>query len=117
MADQDKVFDCQSCGACCVSDFDAPDYVYVSDEESDLLCKKRFAAWIYEERTYGKPALSMRTRRDEQSNCRCIALQGTVGEQVSCAIYDLRPEGCRKFEPGSAVCETARRIAFGVSDR
>ena len=28
---------------------------------------------------------------------RCIALQGEVGKQVACAIYELRPSTCREF--------------------
>jgi len=28
---------------------------------------------------------------------RCVALCGTVGEAVSCSIYDQRPSPCREF--------------------
>jgi len=28
---------------------------------------------------------------------RCIALSGTVGEQVACTIYENRPTPCREF--------------------
>ena len=46
---------------------------------------------------------------------RCIALRGNIGEAVSCAIYELRPEACREFAPLAAVgcgdeaCTEARR--------
>lgn len=28
---------------------------------------------------------------------RCVALSGTVGEQVACSIYENRPTPCREF--------------------
>jgi hypothetical protein len=30
---------------------------------------------------------------------RCIALQGGIGEKVSCAIYERRASVCRDFQP------------------
>jgi hypothetical protein len=32
-----------------------------------------------------------------QKNPRCIALSGTLGEQVACTIYEQRPTPCREF--------------------
>lgn len=46
---------------------------------------------------------------------RCMALRGTVGKAVSCAIYEHRPSPCREFAPLAAVgvgdlaCTDARR--------
>ncbi|KAB2962536.1 YkgJ family cysteine cluster protein [Zoogloea sp.] len=39
---------------------------------------------------------------------RCVALQGRVGESVSCAVYDQRPDTCRSVEAGDAQCLKAR---------
>lgn len=110
-------FDCLSCGACCVSDFEAPDYVLLLPPEVDRLVAEDKKAMIFEDREFGEPMYSMRTQSDSCGNCRCVALGGTVGEQVSCTIYGIRPQVCRDFEPGSEVCKTARQIMFGVSDR
>ncbi len=33
-----------------------------------------------------------------QKSPRCIALSGTLGEQVACTIYEQRPTPCREFE-------------------
>jgi Fe-S-cluster containining protein len=47
---------------------------------------------------------------------RCLALRGTVGVEVSCAIYQNRPTPCRAFAPdagigrGDASCGDARRL-------
>lgn len=54
-----------------------------------------------------------------QKKPRCIALQGVVGESVSCEIYALRSSVCRNFkmswEQGEAhdLCDKAR-IAWGL---
>lgn len=39
---------------------------------------------------------------------RCAALTGTVGEQVGCSIYALRPAPCHALEEGSDACHRAR---------
>lgn len=39
---------------------------------------------------------------------RCDALQGSVGDQVSCAIYADRPQVCRDCAPGDDACTIAR---------
>ncbi len=50
---------------------------------------------------------------------RCVALQGTVGEQVFCGIYSHRPSVCRNFsvawENGESneLCDKAR-LSWGM---
>jgi hypothetical protein len=44
---------------------------------------------------------------------RCSALDGEVGVQTSCAIYNDRPEVCRSCLPGDAECNIARE-RFGL---
>ncbi|MDE2118366.1 MAG: YkgJ family cysteine cluster protein [Betaproteobacteria bacterium] len=44
---------------------------------------------------------------------RCIALQGEIGRQVACAIYELRPSPCREFnvlEQDGTPNERCRRL-------
>lgn len=47
---------------------------------------------------------------------RCVALSGTIGQSVSCAIYQRRPSPCRAFAPeaaagvGDIACANARRL-------
>jgi len=45
---------------------------------------------------------------------RCSALDGDVGLQTSCAVYDVRPEVCRSCLPGDAACNMARQ-RFGLA--
>jgi len=101
-------FDCQTCGACCCNPQDNRaegfrDYVEI-DKSSKLL---------------KKPALLQRytvVNGDRRRHLkligpeeRCAALLGALGRRVSCAIYELRPRGCRQVEAGSAECLRDRR--------
>jgi Fe-S-cluster containining protein len=54
---------------------------------------------------------SVLTKVDPAGHCVCVALRGTVGNRVSCAIYERRPNECRKLDAGSAACLKARRQA------
>lgn len=39
---------------------------------------------------------------------RCVALSGTVGEQVACTVYAQRPSACKEVEAGDDKCNRAR---------
>lgn len=41
---------------------------------------------------------------------RCGALDVSVPGKYPCAIYEVRPGGCREVEPGSPCCLEARRL-------
>jgi Fe-S-cluster containining protein len=61
-------------------------------------------------RTDNKALLGTRNR-DGTTHPVCVALQGRIGGQCQCAIYDLRPHNCRTFEVGSSLCRIARAEA------
>jgi len=42
---------------------------------------------------------------------RCIALRGSIGRQVRCSIYDVRPRPCRRVQAGDPSCLRARADA------
>jgi uncharacterized protein len=42
---------------------------------------------------------------------RCVALQGRIGEAVSCGIYEQRPSPCRDFQPFDADGEPEPRCS------
>ena len=42
-----------------------------------------------------------------QKNPRCIALEGSIGEQVSCGMY-LRSSSCKEVQIADAQCNKAR---------
>lgn len=56
---------------------------------------------------------------DTPSAPRCVALNGQVGKDASCSIYENRPSPCRKFEASYTYglkeprCDEAR-ATFGM---
>lgn len=105
----DPVFDCQSCGACCCNPLENRaagyfEYVQVHErdalsepEHSDLRARLTF--------TNDKGEVHLLLTPHEQ---RCVALKGSLGRNVRCEIYDLRPTGCRRLEAGSERCRQYR---------
>ena len=43
-----------------------------------------------------------------QKNPRCVALEGKIGEQVSCGMYELRSSSCKEVQIAGAQCNKAR---------
>ncbi len=91
--------DCQACGACCSYSHEWPRFSTESDEDLDLLPAQFVSADQSGMRCDGE---------------RCSALSGTIGKQVSCVIYGLRPDVCRTCLPGDDACTMARK-AFGLA--
>jgi Fe-S-cluster containining protein len=96
------VYDCVTCGACCVN----PDenrregftsYVEVQPGggllERDAL-RKRYV--VHDEA--GVPHLRL------LPDGRCAALLGKLGKQVRCDVYAYRPKGCRLVDAGGKRC-------------
>jgi Fe-S-cluster containining protein len=98
--------DCRTCGACCCNrdanrDEGLDDYVEVTSRDAlflvpDLL--ERYAVRNAKHEWHLKLTNSQ----------RCVALEGQLGRRVSCAIYALRPSGCRRVQPGTPECLEAR---------
>jgi uncharacterized protein len=87
---------CQQCGACCAS-FRVSFYWAEAAERGlpDELLEKLNAHLA-------------NLKGTNQPQPRCHALQGEVGENVTCVAYSQRPSPCREVEPGDAKCNTAR---------
>jgi Fe-S-cluster containining protein len=101
-------YDCQACGACCCNSNENRaekyiDYVEVPKRarlsNEPVLLRKLTVLNAQGER-------HMKLVGREQ---RCVALEGELGDFVSCSIYLLRPPGCRAVEPGSPECRRDRR--------
>ena len=103
-----SLLDCQTCGACCRNTqknlrLGHRGYVEVLPSDALFRDKTRLAALTVLDEA------GVHQMRLEGADQHCVALTGTVGERVSCAIYALRPEGCRLVTPGDEECLTARR--------
>ena len=88
--------ECQRCGACCA-------HYRVSFYWAEAWSRGLPDSIV--EKVNAQMACMAGTNRVDP---RCIALHGTVGEQVRCSVYDLRPEPCREVLPGDEKCAVAR---------
>ncbi len=79
---------CLSCGACCAS-FRVSFYWGEADPAQE--------AGPPLELTDPLPPFHRCMKGTNQSQPRCIALQGQVGKQATCAIYARRPSPCHEF--------------------
>jgi hypothetical protein len=86
--------DCQKCGACCRSAYDA---VFVSSREPIVRLRPELVR------------SSARPLELERAGDRCAALAGPVDGPYRCEAYPLRPRTCRDFERGGRHCLDARR--------
>jgi hypothetical protein len=97
---------CLKCGACCAA-------FRVSFHWSEVLSESHQVP--AELTTNITPHLNAMKGTD-QVGPHCIALSGTVGDHVSCQIYERRPSTCRNFKASyengmnSPHCDRARSI-------
>lgn len=85
---------CMSCGACCA-------YFRVSFY---------WAEGIDMPDHYTEPVTAVYScmAGTNQQNPRCIALEGEVGKQVSCGMYEQRSSSCKEVQIADAQCNKAR---------
>ena len=101
--------DCRSCGACCGPPYVADTYITLTPADVNDLSPAERRRFVRGKR---RPALVTEMTQD---GVVCAALRGRVGTRVTCAIYERRPEVCRRFEPGSRACLAMRRDV-GIPD-
>ncbi len=78
---------CMRCGACCIG-YRASFYWAEGDDATE--------GGVPVHLTVRADAFRRAMRRDRRR--RCVALRGTPGRRVFCAIYGRRPSVCRSFE-------------------
>jgi Fe-S-cluster containining protein len=100
--------DCQACGACCCNSAanKAEDYLdYVEVKARDVLSKRPgLVRHLCVLNQHGETHLKLVGKEQ-----RCIALLGTLGQSVNCAIYEVRPRPCRVVEKDSKECHERRK--------
>lgn len=112
---------CTSCGACCSA---VTLVVDVTPGEAARLNQKRRVTLPLIDRlspierlteamtgcyTSMFGGLTTQVMKSNKVTGRCVALRGRVGQAVSCAVYALRPESCRSFQPGNSECNRLRQ--------
>jgi len=98
--------DCRRCGACCTNPDDnaregRSDYVPV-EPGARLLSRRDLVRKFVTQDAAGSPHLRL------TADGRCSALRGAVGRKLACEIYHLRPNACRRVQPGDSNCLRAR---------
>lgn len=101
------MLECQRCGACC-----ALYRVSFYWAEADDAPGGQVPAGL----TQALPPLERCMRGTASQPVRCVALQGEVGREVACGIYDQRPSPCRAVQAGDAQCRKAR-AHWGLDER
>ena len=106
--------DCRSCGACCVANGDGGDvlahgYADLSSENVERMTphvrRQLHTLFIGAEMRY-----ATRAKHLASGDVGCQYLRGTPGQRCSCSIYENRPDICRRFPVGGAVCREARLV-------
>jgi Fe-S-cluster containining protein len=94
---------CQACGACCAS--------FRVDFHPAELAGGTYAWGAGGPREMVLPVTPaiVRMAGTDAAAPRCVALAGTVGEFVACAIYAARPSPCREFDTSHEACARARQ--------
>lgn len=90
---------CLECGACCAI-FRVSFYWAEADA--------RMSGRVPEELVTKISPHYVAMRGTDVKQPRCVALEGSIGERVSCAIYENRSSACRQFAAGDARCNQAR---------
>ena len=105
-------YDCQSCGACCLSPWEAEGYVRLHDLDVERLRGTGLSILLEEQPGWDEQPeelVRLSTQLDKQGRRACVALAGCAGRSCACSIYDQRPDPCRRFEVGSLLCRQARQ--------
>ena len=104
--EDEPIPDCMTCGACCAS------FVWVAVASDNTISSEDCWDITRKDKNDDEYTVDRYVKRKE-TDFSCTALEGTVGENVSCGVYEERPRMCRKFEAGSDRCHAVRR-AYGI---
>ena len=114
MREQVTAADCQSCGACCWAPRDDGDGIAsVEPPEAATMGRRVVRLHVVEQHGHAMTRSVWKQQRSGPVAGRealvCSALRGSLMSRVSCGVYDVRPQVCRGYQPGSRRCLEARR--------
>lgn len=90
---------CLTCGACCAS-YRVAFYWAETDAAPGGI--------VPVELTNSRDPVTRCMKGTDRRHPRCIALDGEVGQAVSCRIYPRRPSPCHEEQAGDEFCRRAR---------
>lgn len=110
--------DCRKCGICCVSLTWSDTYVNLTPKDEDKLGKRYVRLYVINSEIRTRPTLNKAGPLKGAEDCRCVSLRGSIGNQVSCSIYEKRPDICKKaLNPGDRQCIEVRRMFKDMLER
>jgi Fe-S-cluster containining protein len=114
--DGEPTYDCQQCGACCISIFGSfHGYAALLPAEAETIRRLGLPVLERTSRVTRRTTLHLGTavidRPTGEQERVCVAFTGTIGGSCGCSIYTDRPISCRALEPGSFSCQCARQVA------
>lgn len=104
-SENEPIPDCMTCGACCAS------FVCVDVNPGNPIASKD--CWEITKRGKRSEFTVDRFIKRKEEDFSCVALEGEIGREVNCRVYEHRPRMCRLFEAGSDRCHAVRR-AYGL---
>jgi Fe-S-cluster containining protein len=103
--------DCLTCGICCIALEDQGEYANVTEKDKTQLGKRFVRLHVVQDAVKTKWRVQRSGPLKGVSACACVALRGSLMHQVSCSVYSVRPEVCRKaVKPGDRTCLQVRRM-------
>lgn len=121
-----EVFDCTSCGVCCVSLYGNEVFCDITEEDYNNLPKSfrrhcgffstlQLLSGLFPPGVIGALKTRWRKQRSGPAKdfeiCTCEALRGSLLRKVRCAIYDCRPQCCHTaVKPGDTSCRSMREL-------
>ncbi|MBX3227845.1 MAG: YkgJ family cysteine cluster protein [Labilithrix sp.] len=93
--------DCVECGRCC---HHGPRTVSLLEADERRMGERLLPIYTDLE---DRPPYFRFVKNDGE---RCAGLDRTDPQRYPCAIYEVRPAGCREVEPGSPCCLEARAL-------
>ncbi len=93
---------CQNCGLCCAPSTFASPTEYAGGYVTASALDRAVMSASTRLRVLNDDGETL--KMGESPDWKCVALEGTPREHVSCGIYEERPLECRRFEPGAPKC-------------
>lgn len=113
-----SAYDCRKCGICCTSLTWEDTYVNLTPTDEKRLGKHYVRLNVINGEIRTRPTVNKAGPLKGAEDCRCVSLRGSLGKQVSCAIYEKRPDICKKaLKPGDRTCRQIRRLFNDMLER
>lgn len=91
------MFDCRTCGACCVGGYDHGEGFADVTAADVVRMSRRARRRLVESRYADQTRLATPDRMTDEYGGVCDFLRGTPARRCSCAIYETRPSACSRF--------------------